>query len=181
MGSWLHSLQQTAGIPSAMVEARIAHREPRADTANSGEILTPPPQIDLGRKAPSENQPPTSPWGGEWTPPNSPLHPTAQQVQGGSTRPIQATSLFSSEAKQEERTPPSQNPAPPPQPLGLIWHIHHSPQQVEVGRGIRRLKGNAAHPTVALLRGLHVGELGGREREASPPSRSNKGTSRWPP
>lgn len=41
MGSWLHSLQQTAGIPSAMEEARIARGEPSVDTANSGEILTP--------------------------------------------------------------------------------------------------------------------------------------------
>lgn len=73
------------------------------------------------------------------------------------------------QSKRRGPPPPSPNPEPHPSPQGLLWHIHHSPQQAEVGRGIRRVKGNAAHPTGALLRGLHLGELGEREQERPPP------------
>lgn len=68
-------------------------------------------------------------------PPQSLLHPTAQQVQGATTRPIQAASLFSSEAKQEERDPPPIAGPFPLGSLGLRWHRPLSPQQTKRGGG----------------------------------------------
>lgn len=96
--------------------------------------------------------------------PNCPCTPHPASP-GATTRPIQATSLFSSEAKQEERRPPPPIASPLHLgTLGLLWHRPLFPQQAKGGRH---------HP---LFRGAHRGGFTcGEGHRRPPPAARTKG------